>query len=153
MFGFGKTTGPDYDKRKRDARTPGVARSERRQLKKLNKREADRFNVQVAKSKFSSAIDNAGRIKVQAAFNAIPEWRQRLKEGRCICGLTADKKGTLCGACVKEIGRIPETHTKGNSNVPAGQNLLGIVYCDMGHRVWPDHAGNIPECTDKAHYL
>lgn len=109
--------------------------------------------LEKAKAKGGELVDRSGRIKVKSAFAKIPEFKSRLAKGLCICGAEPPARGHLCEVCKEEVRDLQTPHTKGNKNVPAGQNTNGIVYCDMGHRVWPDHAGNYPVCTHHDHYL
>lgn len=119
----------------------------------LTKKQKAALALALVKSKGGQLVDRSGRIKIQSAFAKVPEFKSRLRNGLCICGGEPPARGRLCSTCTEELVDLKTPHTPGNKNVPAGQNTNGLVYCDMGHRVMPDHAGNFPACTHFDHYL
>lgn len=144
---FFKETGPQYDINKAKRKLPNgdVSNSEKKQLKKMNKRERETFVMAHVRAKSSQIIDKSGRILVQRAFQEVPEFKRRLANGKCpSCGRSTEKRNHVCDSCKNDVAGWVSAHEinnslytpEGNPNIPAGQNTNGIVYDRNGKRVW-----------------
>lgn len=142
-----KETGPKYDINKEKRKLPNgdITNREKKQLKKMNRRERETFVMTHVRAKSSQIIDSSGRILVQRAFMEVPEFKRRLLKGKCpSCGRSTQKRYHVCDGCKNVVSSWVSAHEinnslytpEGNSNIPAGQNVNGIVYDRNGKRVW-----------------
>lgn len=153
-------TGPEYDKRKaelKDLKGQKGVRKEKRQLKKLNKRERELLATTAAKAKISTIIDTGGRIVGKDVLKKIPTYKQRMAKGLCpLCGTTPQKRGHVCNDCKNEAQtQMPTSREINNTQfskglgvgIPNGQNMNGLMYCINGHRVFYVHAHGAYDCN------
>jgi len=160
MGWFGKSTSDTHDERKRLAELKGVkgknARKERRQIRRMTKKERDTVIVQAAKDKVGTIINGAGKIIGINALKQVPVYKQRLKNGKCpFCGEPPEKRGHVCDSCKGEISNMPSAHEINNTNksrnlgkgIPDGQNMNGRMECKNGHRAFFYEAHGKWDCS------
>ena len=157
---FFGTTGPEYDKNKKRAKELKKGdkedRKERRSIKRMNRKERENVLNAAAKSKISEIIDKTGRIIGIEVIKQVPEYKKRLKNGKCIyCNTAAPRRGYIHDECKALIREMPSSHEIKLSNktsglgkgIPDGQNMNGIVTCVNKHRAFYYEAHGKWDCS------